>query len=440
VKPPAWGRPVPANGVPELAGELPANAPPVSVIVVHYEQPHELARTLLALGRQRYDGELQVIVVDDGSAQPPDVPDGVQLVRQPRAGARRSAARNRGVAASRGQVLCFLDADTVPEPDYVAHLTRLPALAPEAVTVGRRRHAQLAHVALETPVATAGPANELPSPRWLQDGYASSRDLQDAGPRAFRFMISAVLSCSRWFYDQVGGFDESFNAYGGEDWEWAHRAWVRGAVFAHVPQAVAWHDGPDWSARHAEAGDGGTGRAEKNEESMRLSALISAAGHRPHGLIGRRAETLIEISADLGPAAAFVSVDSLLAALPHSVVLVDDALAVRFADDPRVLSPSERTSDRADWYALHVAVHGALTVTGQALADACQTMLDRDEAVREFGDQGGALMTITSARQRVRVARWGDRARDPVSRTHPDWLLRMDEPVDVEAYLGGWPR
>ena len=91
--------------------------PRVSVIVAHYDQPGELLRTLHALAAQDYPRHLlEVIVADDGSPGDVMVPDDVILVRQEDQGFRLAAVRNLGVRASSGEVLCFLDADTVPEP------------------------------------------------------------------------------------------------------------------------------------------------------------------------------------------------------------------------------------------------------------------------------------------------------------------------------------
>ena len=335
---PPFGARVPGNDWQQLDGVRATPPRTVSVVVVHHEQDRQLTRTLTALARQRYPHDrLEVIVVDDGSRRVPDVPDGVRLLRQERRGAQRAAARNRGARASRGEILCFLDADTAPEPEYIERLVRLPSLTPEAVVVGRRRHACFDAVDLAADVTAAGPAGELPAPAWLHDGYVGTRDLRDAGPRAFRYVISAVLGCTRWFFDELGGFDEEFVAYGGEDWEWAHRAWLRGAVFAHVSDAVAWHDGPDWTAR--EVSDR---RAQKNAEAMRLAQLITADGHRPRGLFGRRAQTVVEFALELPGPVAFIGVDSLLEALPRAAVLVPGRLAELFAGDPRVV-PARRS-------------------------------------------------------------------------------------------------
>jgi hypothetical protein len=71
-------------------------------------------------------------------------------------------------------------------------------------------------------------------------------------------------------FKEIGGFDESFTSYGGEDWELAFRAYNAGAVLAHEPEAVAWHNGPDWAGR----GDPASRRSEKAIETEQLDRLI----------------------------------------------------------------------------------------------------------------------------------------------------------------------
>ena len=163
---------------------------------------------------------------------------GVRVVRQDDDGFRAAAVRNLGVAASTGDVLVLLDADTTPEPSFVERMVALPEALPEALVVGRRRHADL-----------AGTGEHLPEPAWLRTAYAETGNLLHADETGHRFLIGAVVACTRWWYDEIGGFDETFRAYGGEDWELAHRSWTAGGLLAHCPDAVAWHDGPDAGGR-----------------------------------------------------------------------------------------------------------------------------------------------------------------------------------------------
>ncbi|AGL16572.1 glycosyltransferase [Actinoplanes sp. N902-109] len=420
------GRSVPGNRWDLLDGVDPAEPATVSVVVVHYRQQAELDRTLAALRRQTHPaGRTQIIVADDGSPEPPRVPDGVLLVRQADEGFRAAAARNLGASVATGDVLCFLDADTVPEPWYVARMSRLPALAPEAVVVGRRRHAELAGLPVEAPVEQVGPAAELPEPQWLRDGYRLSRDLLDADDRSYRYVISAALACSRWFFERIGGFAETFRAYGGEDWEWAYRAWLGGAVLAHAADAVAWHDGPDWAGRDLADPQR---RARKDAETLLLADRIPVAGSRGHGVRSAGTDVVVRLGAAPSAAAAYVCVDSMLAALPSAQVCVPEEFAGLFAADQRVSSSAPQVPAR-------VVVDVPVAVRADVVAK------DLQEAVASVGvgTLGTVLLgdvRIDSARARARRATWGRELFE--TRVHPAGPAALGADPGLAGYLGGW--
>jgi GT2 family glycosyltransferase len=426
--------PVPGNRWDLLDGRVPDPLPRVSVIVAHYDQPVELARTLAALARQHYPAELlEVVVADDGSPVAPAVPPGVQLVRQDDAGFRLAAVRNLGVRAATGAVLCFLDADTSPEPGYVRALTRLPALHPDAVTVGRRRHADLSRVSAGEHVERAAPPRALDEPAWLADAYARSRDLLDADDRSYRYAIGAVLACSRTFFDEVGGFDESFTEYGGEDWEWAHRAWQAGALLAHVPAAVAWHDGPDWAGR-GDSSDSGTA----TRQSLRLMSAIPVDGSQGRGLLGAVPDIVVHVRGQHDPAASVICVDALLAALPRAVVVLDQEPHATLAVDPRVRGPEEAVPDAR--VVVELARPVALAAEdGEVLRARLGRLGTGEEGRLELVAADGAVIARAECRRaRRRSARWGGDGGFATGRLALEHTLVLRAEPHLEAYLGGW--
>ena len=448
---------VPGNEWDALDGLVPEEPVRVSVVVVHYDQARELARTLRALARQTLPA-LEVIVVDDGSPSPPHVPDGVRLILLPDRGFRAAAARNTGAAAASGDVLCFLDADTAPEPDYLARLSRLPALCPEAVTVGRRRHAAFGdtdaaapHPASAEPVELAGPRVELPEPGWLRTAYAASRDLLDANQHSYRFMIGAVLACSRWFFGETGGFDERFDRYGGEDWEWAHRAWTQGAVFAHVPDAVAWHDGADLAGR---AGDIDELRRRKNAEALVLFDRIGprGTGSTQGGLRGGAVDVVAELPPG-GVTATLVCADVLLQALPGVRIVVDDEVAAALHADGRIVASGRAADVRAD-ARVTLAVQALFTVPRHGRGTFGATL---GSAVDEVGvgtlgwidvtalpggaepraDLSDPVLRISSRRAGKRRERHPDAHGFRTEHRALPLRILSGEP-DLEAHLAGW--
>lgn len=268
----------------------------VAVVVPFYEQHRELALLLAALELQTHPHELlEVVIADDGSVEAPKPTStlNVSVVSQGRNGFRAAAARNLGARATTAPILCFLDADTLPEPDYVARIARLPTLLPDALVVGRRRHAALEGWTPELfrSWQAGGAAPELlDEPQWLRDEYRRSRQLLDVDHRSYRYVISSVMCCSRALFDDIGGFDESFTHYGGEDWELANRAMSSGAVLHHEPRAVAWHSGPDWAGR-----DVAQRTAAKNHEALAVARLVPDPDARRHGLRYAIPEIAVEI-------------------------------------------------------------------------------------------------------------------------------------------------
>lgn len=322
----------------DLAPPISSRTLSVAVVIPFYNQHRQLDLVLRALALQDYPPELlSVIVADDGSATAPTVPSGVRVVRQPDLGFRAAAARNLGANATDADVLCFLDADTIPEPGYVRRIVALPSVLPDALVVGRRRHADLNAM---TPDGLsrwwAGELRplELAEPSWLRDEYARSADLLRVDHRSYRYVISAVMCCTSVLFHDVGGFDESFTHYGGEDWEFAHRAMAGGAVLHHARDAVAWHDGPDWGERPV-----AERITRKNREAMALARRITDPDARTHGVWYAIPDIVVRVAAESHTAASLLRT---LGCFLHGDVGVwvddHDLLAALELDDPRVRS------------------------------------------------------------------------------------------------------
>ena len=426
---PGRGRALPGNRWDLLDGVTPPAPPSVTVVVAHYRQQAQLDRTLLALSRQTHPASrLEVVVVDDGSPETPRVPDGVRLVVQEDRGFRLAAARNLGASLADGDVLCFLDADTAPEPDYVRELTRLPALASDIVAAGRRRHAALDRAPEEARLEQVAPALELDEPAWLRRAYADSRDLLDADDRSYRFVIGAVTACSADLFADTGGYDEAFTRYGGEDWEWAYRAWLTGGVLAHVPSAVAWHDGPEWSGR-----DLADRQRAKNAEALLLADLVPAPGSRGRALRGPHADVALHGPLTGGEAARFICLDSILAEVPEASVV--GAPVVGGGDAGLAIDGRRLDRVRVDV----VVADAPVRVRDGELQRAVAELDGRGPgAIVYVDDEGATLLTVSSRRAAIRGRRWGsDALHETVVRRSPSVVRLVDEP-DVEGYVGGW--
>lgn len=95
----------------------------ISIIIPLYNKQHQIANAIRGILSQSYQ-DFEIIVVNDGSTdgsvevlQQFDDPR-ISLINQANAGV--SAARNRGIAAAKGEFVAFLDADDSWESDYLA--------------------------------------------------------------------------------------------------------------------------------------------------------------------------------------------------------------------------------------------------------------------------------------------------------------------------------
>ena len=392
----------------------PGRPPTVSVIVPFYEQQADLERLLVGIELQRgFVDVREVIVVDDGSADGPVVPDWyrgprVVVLRQADNGFRAGAARNLGASRATSNVLLFLDADMVPSPDYVARMAEIPAVAPEAMVVGSRQHWDLeGWTAPQVRSWLEGgcrPAR-FKDPAWLAEGYARTRHLLDLTDRSYQWMISAVLGMSRRLFDELGGFDETICSYGGEDWDLAYRAQNVGALMAHR-SAVAHHNGPDWSER-----DGRT--QTKNVERRNLVARIPG---RRDSLIGRFAHTVVRMDAsDVDLDELTMCIASALSAEPTSIAILVEGLPIEAADplaqDPRVHLGSLRPgmSDRA---ALSVQIMRPVRFGPRTFDRLLDLLAPGGPARLIVIHDKEVLLTCDTTRASRRVGRWS-RTRDP---------------------------
>jgi glycosyltransferase involved in cell wall biosynthesis len=180
-----------------------ANAGPlVSVVIPCFNQAHFLGEAVESALSQSHDS-IETIVVDDGSLDNTGCiarryPE-VRYVRQENRGA--AAARNAGLAHSRGQYLLFLDADD-----------RLLAGAAETGlrALGEDRSLAFAVGACRD-IGPGGEALGVP------DQVLVHRDHYMALLRSCFILSGSSVLFSRWCLERVGGFDESFPA--GDDYD-----------------------------------------------------------------------------------------------------------------------------------------------------------------------------------------------------------------------------
>ena len=174
----------------------------LTIIIPTYNRPQLLLKAVNSALAQTIDS-LEVIVVDDCSSQPIDLPEDPRLriirLEQNKGGA---AARNIGVEAARGKWITFLDDDDL----------LLPNMA-------------------EISLATLQQETELPKPIGVisgievidEDGRSLQTRLPPTLPKGSHYGLEKIAPSQSFYtkqtlviekevYQSIGGFDESFSS------------------------------------------------------------------------------------------------------------------------------------------------------------------------------------------------------------------------------------
>lgn len=200
----------------------------VSVIIPSLNAP-TLARALAAVAAQDTPADEIIVVGRDEAGALAAFPH-VRFIDtgEPVCAAR---ARNLGLRAATGDIFLLLDADCIPQPDWL-----------------RRHHAR--HEAGE--MVVGGGVALQGSNYWAQsDNVSMFHEFVPNLPASVRRLLPTLnLSVRREVVEQAGYLDESFPGAAAEDADWTirmtqagYRLWFDpAAIVAHAPARTAWPD------------------------------------------------------------------------------------------------------------------------------------------------------------------------------------------------------
>lgn len=204
----------------------------LSIVVISYETPRELPRTLYSLSPHFQQGiaaeDYEVIVVDNGSRRPPEATDftdlGIDLtvlhVDQPTSSPCRAV--NLGLDSSCGAAVgVFIDGARLASPGLLRRAREALSLDPRAVVGSRGRY--------------LGPMMQRHSMRFgydrdVEDGLLERIDWKHNGYDLFKISVFDEVSGPGWhgqvgesnslfmrrgLWRELGGYDEAFVSPGG---------------------------------------------------------------------------------------------------------------------------------------------------------------------------------------------------------------------------------
>jgi GT2 family glycosyltransferase len=194
---------------------------PVSVVTVAYRSGDALARCLDALAGE--DDVEQVIVVDNGEGGPEiseaEARPGVEVLR-PGRNLGYAAGSNLGAQRASGDVLLFLNPDTVVRPGAVAELAQTLEDPDVGAAMGR-----LLLASDPERLNSAGAAIHISGLGWSSGHGRPAADVTSS--RDIPYANGSVLAVRRELFAQLGGFTEEFFLYH-EDLELGWRLRMRG--------------------------------------------------------------------------------------------------------------------------------------------------------------------------------------------------------------------
>jgi len=208
----------------------------VSVVVVAYRSGPSLLRCLESLAPE-HQGELDVVVVDNGGGGPEiEAADRLPYVTvlSPRANLGYAGGSNLGAEAASGDVLVFLNPDTVATPAAVQRLAEL--LADRAIGLAMARLLLLDRPEL---LNSSGNILHLSALAWMGDYGKPASGLTEV--RDIPYPCGAAFGIRSQLFRELGGFTETLFLYH-EDVELAWRARLRGLRIVVDPHADVYHD------------------------------------------------------------------------------------------------------------------------------------------------------------------------------------------------------
>lgn len=204
----------------------------VSIIIVNWNGMHFLDNCLRSLRKQSYK-PFEIIVVDNGSN------DGsLDFLRKNYPEVRVIAnnfnkgfagGNNDGIRAAKGELLAFLNNDTVTHPEWLHHLVRVIQSSPKVAGVCGKIYS------LDDPdrvIFTMPKINPLTGGAlWVT---------VDQREHPVDYLSGNAMMIKRSVIEEVGGMDEEYFAYY-EETDWCARIIRAGYEMIYVPDAIIWH-------------------------------------------------------------------------------------------------------------------------------------------------------------------------------------------------------
>ncbi len=210
-----------------------ADQPSVSAVVLAYGEERYLADCIDSLLAS--DPTPEIVLVDNGAHEAVQAlapSPHVKIVR-PEQNLGFAGGCHYGIDNSDGEVIVFINSDVKVAPDAISKLV-------ERVADPRVGLASACVRLADDPTRVNSVGNPAQYLLFSWAGGLGDAASEHSEPKSITGVCGATFAMRRAVWDQLGGFDPAFFAYG-EDLDLSLRAWQAGYQVAYVPDAVSWH-------------------------------------------------------------------------------------------------------------------------------------------------------------------------------------------------------
>lgn len=233
----------------------------LSIVITAFNQHHEFKNLMAGIAVQIEKNPsipVEIVIVDNGSAPQLETVIETNQINIPirfiyrdfvKHNFRPSSAKNIGIDIADGELILLLDGDCIPGPSYLRdHWEWLRTSTEPVVTLGHRIFIDGKNVNPSKICEYNGHLHHIPEIASASNyGLLKDRRLEefenfDRHPMPFHCCHGCNLGIRRVDFDNIKGFDETFDGYWGyEDIEFGYRMWAQGARLAYLRSAYVYH-------------------------------------------------------------------------------------------------------------------------------------------------------------------------------------------------------
>ena len=223
----------------------------ISIVIPYYRRPVTLTQTLYSISRLDYNLScIEVVIVDDGSpvGERPSIDVfeklfKIRVLYQKDQGYRLSTVRNFGIREAVNDYVVILDCDMAVAPQFLNRHISVLLKNHRTISVGLRESRRVSDRLDPSEFANVDPSEigEFVGRDWRLVTHLDVDINYLYSNAAWTLCSGGNVAFRKSDFYEIGEFCERFNFWGGEDTEWAYRAYKKGFYFHMDLELQSYH-------------------------------------------------------------------------------------------------------------------------------------------------------------------------------------------------------